>query len=189
MAIAACRRIERILPESEGLRAAGKTLRIAPKSKYDLVERMDCVLIRLAILSEREYLEALQLRASLTNAGDRDALLAHPDAITLPQEQIEAGLVYVAERNGAIDGFSAILPRPDGETELDALFVEPHSRRFGIGRSLVEYCAQIAKARGSNALHVIGNPHAMEFYTACGFKFVGAAEPPPPPGLLLRKQL
>jgi len=48
-------------------------------------------LIRQAVASEQKELEELQLRASLTNAGDRDALLAHPDAIELPLAQIAAG--------------------------------------------------------------------------------------------------
>jgi hypothetical protein len=39
------------------------------------------MLIRSALLSEQKQLEALQLRASLSNEGDRDALLANPDAI------------------------------------------------------------------------------------------------------------
>jgi hypothetical protein len=45
---------------------------------------MEAFLIRLAILSEQRELEQLQLRASLGNTGDRDALLGHPDAIELP---------------------------------------------------------------------------------------------------------
>ena len=36
-------------------------------------------------------LESLQWRASLGNPGDRDALLANPDAIALMIEQIAAG--------------------------------------------------------------------------------------------------
>ena len=39
------------------------------------------ITIRTATLTEQTVLEDLQLRASLTNAGDRDALLANPDAI------------------------------------------------------------------------------------------------------------
>jgi hypothetical protein len=42
---------------------------------------------------ERQALEALQWRAPLHNPGDRAALLAHPDAIELPQSQIDDGLV------------------------------------------------------------------------------------------------
>ena len=49
------------------------------------------VTIRRAIPAERKTLEALQLRASLGNEGDREALLRHPDAIDMPVEQIRAG--------------------------------------------------------------------------------------------------
>jgi GNAT superfamily N-acetyltransferase len=105
---------------------------------------MENVLIRRADSSEKKELEHLQLRASLTNAGDRDALLAHPDAIELPLEQITAGRVFVAEWNGAIVGFAAVDPRADGQSELDALFVDPDLRRHGIGRLLIEHCAVVA---------------------------------------------
>src|ERR1700730_2336772 len=101
-------------------------------------------LIRSAMVSEQKTLEALQRRASLNNAGDRDALLANPDAIDLPLEQITANRVFIAERDGAILGFSAVLPREDGETELDALFVEPRLWRSGVGRLLVEHCDVVA---------------------------------------------
>jgi len=46
--------------------------------------------IRLALPVERRDLEQLQWRASLNNPGDRVALLANPDAIALPLEQIES---------------------------------------------------------------------------------------------------
>ena len=93
---------------------------------------MDDVVIRPAVVSEQKVLEALQLRASLTNAGDREAILAHPDAIELPLEQIAAGQVFVAVWKGVLAGFAAVLPREDGEAELDALFVDPDFRRAGL---------------------------------------------------------
>lgn len=125
----------------------------------------------------------------MNNPGDREALLAHPDAIELPTEQIQAGQVFVLERDHAILGFAAILPRADGDTELDALFVEPSCWRQGAGRLLVEYCASIARSAGSSALHVIGNPHAELFYRACGFDLVGDTETRFGKGLLMRKTL
>ena len=146
-------------------------------------------LIRRAVISEQKELEALQLRASLTNAGDRDALLAHPDAIELPIDQIAAGAVFVSERNGAIVGFAALLPRPDGNLELDALFVDPDVRRCGVGRSLVDHCVQIVRAQGSAALCVIGNPHAYDFYSACGFNVVGTTQTRFGSGLLMQKMV
>ena len=114
-------------------------------------------------------------------------MLAHPDAIELPAEQIAKGGVFVSEWKGAIVGFAAILPRADGESELDALFVEPHMQRRRIGRSLIEHCAEAARKRGSTALHVVGNPHAKSFYAACGFEVIGTTETRFGQGLLMQK--
>ena len=149
----------------------------------------DHVLIRPALPSERRALEELQRRASLNNPGDREALLAHPDAINLPVEQIDAGLVFVLEAAGSIKGFAAILDREDGNTELDALFVEPDTWRRGFGRSLVDYCATTARGRGAAALHIVGNPHAERFYAACGFELMGTTETRFGIGFMMRRSL
>ncbi len=150
---------------------------------------VDNFVIRRAVASEQKALEALQLRASLTNAGDREAVLAHPDAIELPLEQITAGDVWVSESDGVIAGFAALKPRADGDIELDGLFVEPEMRRRGIARSMVEHCVRIAGGRGSRALHVVGNFHAEGFYVACGFSRIGTAETRFGPALLMRRPL
>jgi N-acetylglutamate synthase-like GNAT family acetyltransferase len=147
---------------------------------------MQDFLIRQAATHEQKELEELELRASLTNAGDRDALLANPDAIELPLAQIAAGGLFVAEWNGAIVGFAAVEPRADGDSELDALFVDPNMRRRGIARALLNHCAQVARAGQSVALYVVGNPHAKDFYTACGFDVIGTTETRFGPGLLMR---
>ena len=145
--------------------------------------------IRLAVTNERKELEALQWRSSLSNPGDPEALLANPDAIALPAEQIAAAQVFIAEVDNKIVGFAAVLPRPDGETELDGLFVEPNFWRHGIGRSLVDHCGNYAIASNSTALYVIGNSHAKGFYEACGFEFLGMTGTRFGAGLLLRKKL
>jgi GNAT superfamily N-acetyltransferase len=137
---------------------------------------MSDIVIRPALQAERSRLEALQWQASLANPGDRESLLANADAIALPIEQIADGHVFVAQREGAIVGFAAVLPRPDGNAELDALFVEPTLWKRGVGRLLVNHCADVARERASRILHVVGNPHAEGFYTACGFRTTGAVE-------------
>jgi N-acetylglutamate synthase-like GNAT family acetyltransferase len=129
--------------------------------------------IRSATAADRTALEALQRRASLNNPNDRAALLAHPDAIDLPDAQIAAGGVHVLECDGTAVGFAALLPRADGDVELDGLFVEPACWRRGFGRRLVEHCAEVAAATGARWLHVVGNPHARAFYLACAFEEVG----------------
>jgi GNAT superfamily N-acetyltransferase len=150
---------------------------------------MSDVVIRSARDAERSSLEALQWRASLANHGDRDALLANPDAIALPLEQIAGGHVFVAERDGVVVGFAAVLPRPDGNAELDALFVDPGLWKRGVGRLLVEHCAGVARGRASRLLHVVGNPHAEGFYTACGFRTTGAVETRFGGGLAMQREL
>jgi GNAT superfamily N-acetyltransferase len=147
------------------------------------------VLIRPACSSERSALEALQMRASLNNPGDRAALLAHPDAIELPPGQIAEGRVFVAEAARSILGFAAIVARDDGDCELDGLFVEPDLWRHGIGRRLLDRCAREARVRGATAIHVIGNPHAEGFYRACGFELLGTQSTRFGTGLLMRKPL
>lgn len=147
------------------------------------------LMIRLAVKGDRDALEALQWRASLNNSDDREALLANPDAILLPIEQIAAGQVFVAEWDSKIVGFAAVLIRTDGETELDGLFVEPDAWKRGIGRSLVDHCAAFAMMSGSASLHVVGNRHAEGFYLACNFKQTGVHETRFGEGLLLRKKL
>ena len=137
---------------------------------------MPDIVIRAALPAERSSLEALQWRASLANPGDRDSLLANPDAIVLPSEQIADGDVFVAQQEDAILGFAAVLTRPDGDAELDALFVEPALWKRGVGRLLVDHCAGVARGRASRILHVVGNPHAEAFYAACGFRTTGTVE-------------
>jgi len=150
---------------------------------------MGAFAIRLAKPSEQRELEQLQLRASLGNAGDRDALLAHPEAIELGVDQIRCGRVFVSEWHGEIVGFAATEPRPDGDCELDALFVEPIMQRRGVGRALVEHSAEIGRKEGATYLHVVGNPHAKSFYLACGFELIGTTETRFGPGLSMRRAL
>lgn len=147
------------------------------------------VSIRLARHDEQTTLESLQRRASLSNPGDRDALLANPEAIALPIEQIAAGCVFVAERDGVVAGFAAVVPRPDGGAELDGLFVEPHLWKHGIGRRLVEHVADVARVREASFLHVIGNPHAEGFYVSCGFRVTGMVDTRFGVGLDMRRPL
>ena len=147
------------------------------------------VKIRLAVAAERESLEALQWRASLNNPDDRAALIANPDAVELPRGQIELGGVFVAEVTSSLKGWAAILPRNDGDAELDALFVEPEVWGRGIGSALVERCAVEAKASGAQSIHVMGNPHAEGFYKKCGFEILGEKQMRFGFGLVMKRDL
>jgi GNAT superfamily N-acetyltransferase len=131
------------------------------------------VSVRLARLDERQALEALQWRASLVWDEYRAALLAHPDAIELPDFHLSDGHTLLAERAGNTLGFAVVLPREDGEAQLDGLFVDPPVWRNGIGSLLVRESGILATGRGARALHVIANPLARGFYASCGFVLTG----------------
>jgi GNAT superfamily N-acetyltransferase len=129
--------------------------------------------VRPATIDERGELEALQWRASLVWEEYRDALLAHPDAIELPGEQIVEGRTIVAEVESRIVGFAVVLPRMDGDAELDGLFVEPSIWRAGIGTRLIRDAEILAADGGAKFLHVVANPLAEGFYCSCGFVPIG----------------
>lgn len=122
---------------------------------------------------ERAALEDLQRRSSLSQDAYREALLAQPEAIELPLEHVSGGNCVLAEANGGVAGFAVVLAREDGEAELDGLFVEPDLHRRGAGRLLISGAAGIARRRGARILFVMANPHALEFYAACGFRLTG----------------
>lgn len=142
--------------------------------------------MRAALLAERGQLEALQLRSALANPGDREAVLANRESIAVDEHQIADGRVFVAEIGGRICGFCTVVERGDGQTELDALFVEPTLWRSGSGRALVERAKQYASGHGSNWLYVVGNVHAKAFYAACGFESLGVESTEFGSGLLMR---
>jgi GNAT superfamily N-acetyltransferase len=147
------------------------------------------ITVRFALSHEWQALEDLQRRASLANEHDRDALLAHPDAIELPAAQIEARQVLVAKIANSLVGFAAVLPRQDGDAELDGLFVEPDIWRIGVGRALVDASCKLAKEMGAAALHVVGNPHALGFYLACNFEVLGSSATRFGSGVLMCRQI
>lgn len=142
---------------------------------------------RLATLAEQRTLEDLQRRASLMLAEDRDWLMANPDAIELPIEQIADGRVIIAERDNRLCGFAVVLRRDDGDGELDGLFVEPDAWRQGIRRALVDAAITLALDDGASNLWVVANSHAVDFYLACDFISLGEVPTQFRPGLKMRK--
>ncbi len=112
--------------------------------------------------------------ASLSNAGDRENLLAHPEYLVLGPEGLAEGRTYVAEEEGALVGFATWL-KAGGISELEDLFVDPGWRRRGIAAALVNRIAQVLRARGVTHLEVTANSHALGFYRAAGFTDCGVA--------------
>ena len=132
-------------------------------------------LIRLGTLADLPAAAGVYRRASLSNAGDRDNLLAHPEYLILRPEGLAEGRTYVAEEEGSVVGF-ATWARADGVTELEDLFVDPAWRRRGLATALVSRIVDVLRAQGVRCLEVTANPHAQGFYRAAGFIDCGTAE-------------
>jgi GNAT superfamily N-acetyltransferase len=131
--------------------------------------------IRFGQPDERPALEELQRRASLMWEEYRAYLLANPDVIELPLAQLRENRVRVAQHQGRVAGFSALLPG-DGACELDGLFVEPALWGMGFGRALIADALVQALAEGAGAITVTANPRAEGFYIKQGFAVIGRAE-------------
>ncbi len=148
-------------------------------------------MIRLGTPADLSACAVVYRRASLSNAGDRDNLLAHPEYLILGPEGLAEGRTYVAvaEEDGSVVGFAtwawaaqagAIQTVETVETietvELEDLFVDPDRRRRGIATALVSHIVGVLRARGVRCLEVTANPHAEGFYSAAGFIDCGVAE-------------
>jgi ribosomal protein S18 acetylase RimI-like enzyme len=109
-------------------------------------------------------------RASLSNAGDRDSLLAHPEALTLPDDVLASGRTRVATKtDGTVVGFARTQPTDRGVLELDDLFVDPDAMGRGVARQLILRIVAEAASEDVVRIDVTANDHALGFYRAVGF--------------------
>jgi GNAT superfamily N-acetyltransferase len=133
------------------------------------------VVIRLGTSADLPATAGVYRRASLSNQGDRDKLLAHPEFLILGPEGLAEGRTYVAEEDGSVVGF-ATWAQDGAVTELEDLFVDPGWRRRGIAAALVSHVVDVLRARGVPVLEVTANSHAEGFYRAAGFVDCGVVE-------------
>jgi GNAT superfamily N-acetyltransferase len=128
--------------------------------------------------------EGVLRRASLSNAGDRAALLAHPETLRLSEDLVGRGWARVATLpDGTIVGFASTRPTKATILELDDLFVDPTWMRHGVARALVQTVEAQAVADGMTRVEVTANEHALGFYRAVGFVVDGPADTEFGPGL------
>ncbi len=132
-------------------------------------------MIRVGTSADLAPATSVYRRASLSNACDRDNLLAHPEYLILGPEGLAEGRTHVAEEDGSLVGFATWIETA-GTVELEDLFVDPGYMRRGIAAALVNRIVDVLRARGIERLEVTANPHALGFYRAVGFIDCGIAE-------------
>jgi GNAT superfamily N-acetyltransferase len=136
------------------------------------------LVIRLGTPSDLDAAAGVYRRASLSNPGDRDLLLAHPEYLVLESAGLAEGRTYVAEEDGTVVGFATWAVAEDGGIELEDLFVDPAWMRRGIATALIMHIADVIRSRGADTIEVTGNPDALAFYHAAGFVDIGTGQTP-----------
>jgi GNAT superfamily N-acetyltransferase len=132
---------------------------------------MSTVTIRHGEAADLDALRQLFRRSSLSNAGDRSSLMAHPDTLELSGDAVAQGRTDVAiDVDGQIVGFVTVADGP-GFVELEDLFVDPDSMRQGVGAALVGHVVARARQAGVGRVEVTANPHALAFYRFAGFVY------------------
>jgi len=147
-------------------------------------------MIRDATPADLAALQSIFERASLSNIGDRPALLDHPVALIFawPDDPTARCRAASADGEGNLVGF-ATTTRAEHVIELVDLFVDPGYMRQGIARSLLDDVVVHARATGARRIEVDGNPHAHAFYEAVGFVVESMVVTEFGPGLRLRRSL
>jgi GNAT superfamily N-acetyltransferase len=107
-------------------------------------------------------------RAPLSNEGDREWILAHPDESAVDEGPVLQGKTRVAVVDGRVVGFATLVG-----AELEDLFVDPDWMRRGIATALVE---DAVTNGGVSRIEVTANGHAVAFYESAGFVHDGPAE-------------
>jgi len=148
------------------------------------------MLIRDANSDDYAAMARIFRQASLANPGDKEALLAHPHALQLPDDLIRRGRARVAMlADGTIVGFASTRASEIGVLELDDVFVDPDWQRRGAARRLMGQIAAEACEEGKTRIEVTANPHALEFYRAVGFVTDSETETEFGPGLRMHLEI
>ena len=83
---------------------------------------------------------------------------------------------HVAEVNGRVVGWAALIPRGD-VCWLDDLWIEPSSIGTGIGSRLFQHAARVAEKLGASRMEWEAEPNALGFYERMGGRYLRDSEP------------
>ncbi|HWN08880.1 MAG TPA: GNAT family N-acetyltransferase [Pyrinomonadaceae bacterium] len=94
------------------------------------------------------------------------------DDLTISADFIGSNPVYVAEHEGTLVGFYALVVRQD-KAVLDHLWVTPNHIGSGIGKQLFLHAMQGAAGQSVSAVEISSDPHAEGFYQKMGAHRLG----------------
>jgi N-acetylglutamate synthase-like GNAT family acetyltransferase len=132
-------------------------------------------MIRPAATSEASVLTNLALEAK-RYWGYPEHWIKHWESdLTISSDFIHDNHVYVAEQNGQIQGFYALIVTGD-KAELDHLWVKPALIGTGIGKELFLDAMERAAALKVIAVEISSDPNAAGFYRRMGATEIGESD-------------
>lgn len=98
------------------------------------------------------------------------------DDLTISPDFVLSNPVYVAEREGELMGFYALVIRDD-KAVLDHLWVTPEHIGAGVGKELFLHAMQSAARRNISEVEISSDPNAEGFYQKMGAHRIGETVP------------
>jgi len=94
------------------------------------------------------------------------------DDLTITPDFVATNQVYVAEREGELLGFYALIVLKD-KAELDHMWVAPEHIGTGVGKELFIHAMQTAAKQNILEVGILSDPNAEGFYRKMGAHQVG----------------
>jgi GNAT superfamily N-acetyltransferase len=132
-------------------------------------------MIRPAAADEASVLTSLALEAKRYWGYPEHWIKHWKSDLTISSEFIHDNHVYVAEENGQIQGFYALIVTGN-KAELDHMWVQPALIGTGIGKELFLDAMERAAALKVIAVEISSDPNAAGFYRRMGATEIGESD-------------
>jgi GNAT superfamily N-acetyltransferase len=95
------------------------------------------------------------------------------DDLTVLPADVDADLVFCAEREGAMAGFYSVSGIGTAACEIEHMWVLPEHIGTGLGRALFEHMVRTLREQGVRTLRIASDPNAVGFYERMGARREG----------------
>lgn len=126
------------------------------------------VTVRPAERADHERLRELTRDSKAHWGYDRELVDAWADGLAFEGEEER----WVAERDGLVVAWAALIPPRGGVAVLDDLWVDPAWLGHGLGTRLFQLAADRARELGATRLEWGAEPNAVGFYEKAGGRFL-----------------
>lgn len=130
------------------------------------------MIIRRALTTEAATLTQIAQDAKRYWGYPEHWLKVWDDDLTIRPDFVDNNAVYVAEENGNVLGFYALIPGGE-KAHLDHMWVAPAHIGSGVGKELFLHAMQNAAGQNFSSVEISSDPNAEGFYQKMGAHRIG----------------